>query len=166
MIQYPLNYKSFFIAAVMYINSIKINSVAAVKKLFRHLFCILVIETGRIRMKLGIKAVTILHRNMAKNEHYLDVNYKKLRNYIVLLEMPVEKKGKKGLKEQLFWINRWNFKRIKRAGWLPKDMYMDELRKKSFYFSDMKRTYVEEFKAREKAMNRYIEYLKFKLNMP
>lgn len=118
----------------------------------------LLLLTARIRMRVGIKAVTLIHRNSAKN--YLDVNSKRLINYIVLLEMPEKKDGKAVFKERLFWVNRFNFKRIKRKGWLPPHMQMDELRKKSFYTSDLKRSYAEEFASREKAITKYISYLK------
>jgi len=118
----------------------------------------MVLVIGKIRMNLGIKGALAIHKFMAKK--YLDKNNKEVRNYIVLLELSVRKKNKMQKMERLHWVNRNNFRKLKRKGWLPVRMQLDELRNKAFYVSDVKRTYQQEFAAREKATKRYLEYLK------
>jgi len=57
-------------------------------------------------------------------------------------------------------VNRNNFRKLKRKGWMSRNLKLDDLRNKAFYVSDVKRTYQEEFAVREKASERYLEYLK------
>lgn len=134
-------------------------------------------EIAKMRMRVGIKAVQAIHKYQAKK--YLNPDYKTLRQYIVLLERPVRKKKyylkRKGMKlmlmyktgnftieERLFWINTKNFKKIRRAGWLPKAMKIEALKEKAFYVSSLERTYQEQYKAKQHAINKYITYLKSK----
>ena len=134
-------------------------------------------EIAKMRMRVGIKAVQALHKYQSKK--YLNPDYKTLRQYIVLLERPVRKKKyylkRKGMKlmlmyktgnftieEHLFWINTKNFKKIRRAGWLPRTMKIEALKEKAFYVSSLERTYQEQYKAKQHAINKYITYLKSK----
>ncbi len=117
----------------------------------------IIMGIGKIRMNLGIKGATAVHRIMAKN--YLDKNNKEVRNYIVLLELPVKRKNKIYKMERLHWVNRNNFRRLKRKGWMPQKLQLNDLRERAFYMSDVKRTYQEEFKSRERAVERYLGYL-------
>ena len=134
-------------------------------------------EIAKIRMRVGIKAVQAIHKYQSKK--YLNPDYKTLRQYIVLLERPVRKKKyylkRKGMKlmlmyktgtftieERLFWINTKNFKKIRRAGWLPRTMKIEALKEKAFYVSSLERTYQEQYKAKQHAINKYITYLKSK----
>ena len=134
-------------------------------------------EIAKMRMRVGIKAVQAIHKYQAKK--YLNPDYKTLRQYIVLLERPVRKKKyylkRKGMKlmlmykagtftieERLFWINTKNFKKIRRAGWLPRTMKIEALKEKAFYVSSLERTYQEQYKAKQHAINKYITYLKSK----
>ena len=144
------------------ITTLKEKTKAAVVKVTKLITTSVILWIGRQRMKIGIKAAKAVHYNASKT--YLDVNNKNLRNYIVLLELPVrDKKNRIHKKERLFWINRFNFRRIKRKGWMPKTIKMDELKQKAFYVSDLKRSYSEEYTAREKATNKYLSYLKSNL---
>ena len=118
----------------------------------------MVLVIGKIRMNLGIKGALAIHKFMAKK--YLDKNNKEVRNYIVLLELSVRKKNKIQKMERLHWVNRNNFRKLKRKGWMSRNLKLDELRHKAFYVSDLSRTYQAEFAAREKAKERYLEYLK------
>ena len=148
---------------------------AAVKKAYKHIRFKLTVEIAKMRMRIGIKAVTEIHKYQSRT--YLNVDYKTLRQYIVLLERPVQKKQyflkwenkKLALKyriksvtfeDRLFWVNKANFKKIKRAGWLPQNMLLEELRAKAFYVSSLKRTYREEYWAKYQATDKYIKYLK------
>ena len=132
-------------------------------------------EIAKMRMRVGIKAVQAIHKYQAKK--YLNPDYKTLRQYIVLLERPVRKKKyylkRKGMKlmlmykagtftieERLFWINTKNFKKIRSAGWLPRTMKIEALKEKAFYVSSLERTYQEQYKAKQHAINKYITYLK------
>ena len=134
-------------------------------------------EIAKMRMRVGIKAVQAIHKYQSKK--YLNPDYKTLRQYIVLLERPVRKKKyylkRKGMKlmlmyktgnftieEHLFWINTKNFKKIRRAGWLPRTMKIEALKEKAFYVSSLERTYQEQYKAKQHAINKYITYLKSK----
>ena len=132
--------------------------VAAVLKLKKQVSNRIILLIGKIRMYLGIKGATAVHRVMSKP--YVDKNNKEVRNYIVLLELPVKKKNRIYWKERLHWVNRNNFRRLKRKGWIQKGIQLNDLRTKAFYMSDLKRTYSEEFAAREKATDRYLNYLK------
>lgn len=148
---------------------------AAVNKLTSYISYIITIKIAEIRMKVGIQAVNALHRIKAKN--YIDLDSKRILEFIILLDraivrkkpyikwkwriIPVLKfKTVAKIEERLFWINRQNFKRIKRDGWMPANMHLDELRKKAFYTSSISRTYKDEYAAREKAITRYTDYLK------
>ena len=119
------------------------------------------------RMRVGIKAAKVLHKKWANDKTGKDTREKNIRNYIVLLELPVrdktgkfiKKDGKVVKKERLFWINRRNFQRIKHKGWLPKNMQLPELKQKAFYYTDFKRSYAEEYQAKERAKKRYISYI-------
>ena len=134
-------------------------------------------EIAKMRMRVGIKAVQAIHKYQSNK--YLNPDYKTLRQYIVLLERPVRKKKyylkRKGMKlmlmyktgnftieERLFWINTKNFKKIRRAGWLPRTMKIEALKEKAFYVSSLERTYQEQYKAKQHAINKYITYLKSK----
>ena len=134
-------------------------------------------EIAKMRMRVGIKAVQAIHKYQSKK--YLNPDYKTLRQYIVLLERPVRKKKyylkRKGMKlmlmyktgnftieERLFWINTKNFKKIRRAGWLPRTMKIEALKEKAFYVSSLERAYQEQYKAKQHAINKYITYLKSK----
>jgi len=122
---------------------------------------------GRWRMQLGIKAVTEIHKIESRQYLEKEKDSKRIRNYIVLLDKPeLCKDGKWRTKEQLFWVNRFNFKRIRRAGWLPPTMHMDALSLRAFYVSSVLRDYRAEYKAREHAINKYIRYLKTKNAIP
>jgi len=135
---------------------------AAVLKIKKKVSNRVILLIGKIRMSLGIKGATAVHRIMSKP--YLDKNNKEVRNYIVLLELPVRKKNRIYTMERLHWVNRNNFRRIKRKGWIPKKTQLNDLRTKAFYMSDLKRSYSEEYTAREKATNRYLNYLKENLS--
>ena len=115
------------------------------------------------RMKVSVYAAKAVHRNLVSKQNYLEQNNKNIRQYIVLLELP-DKKRKKMI-ERLWWINRWNFKRVKRLGWLPPNMHLDELRHKAFYYTDMKRSYPEEYQAKKKAITKYVFYLRSRNNL-
>ena len=147
------------------------------KKLVSAIHQFVMTEIAKMRMRVGIKAVQAIHKYQAKK--YLNPDYKTLRQYIVLLERPVRKKKyylkRKGMKlmlmykagtftieERLFWINTKNFKKIRRAGWLPRTMKIEALKKKAFYVSSLERTYQEQYKAKQHAINKYITYLKSK----
>ena len=147
------------------------------KKLVSTIRQFVITEIAKMRMRVGIKAVQALHKYQSKK--YLNPDYKTLRQYIVLLERPVRKKKyylkRKGIKlmlmyktgnftieERLFWINKKNFKKIRRAGWLPKTMKIEALKEKAFYVSSLERTYQEQYKAKQHAINKYITYLKSK----
>ena len=147
------------------------------KKLVSAIRQFVMAEIAKIRMRVGIKAVQAIHKYQAKK--YLNPDYKTLRQYIVLLERPVRKKKyylkRKGMKlmlmyktgtftieERLFWINTKNFKKIRRAGWLPRTMKIEALKEKAFYVSSLERTYQEQYKAKQHAINKYITYLKSK----
>ena len=113
------------------------------------------------RMRFGIKGARAVHRLSNENSAGREKN---IRNYLILLELPVKDKNKRIIKkERLFWINRRNFQSIKRRGMLPKHMQLTELRHKAFYMSDMSRTYSEEFKAREQATSKYLNHVKSSL---
>ena len=113
-----------------------------------------------LRMRISANAADAVHRNIIKNEKYTDLNSKNIRQYIVLLELP-DKKRKKMI-ERLWWINRRNFKKVKRLGWLPEKMQLDDLRSKAFYYTDMKRSYPEEYQAKKRATTKYVFYLRAK----
>lgn len=147
------------------------------KKLVSAIRRFVMTEIAKMRMRVGIKAVQAIHKYQAKK--YLNPDYKTLRQYIVLLERPVRKKKyylkRKGMKlmlmykagtftieERLFWINTKNFKKIRRAGWLPRTMKIEALKEKAFYVSSLERTYQEQYKAKQHAINKYITYLKSK----
>ena len=147
------------------------------KKLVSTIRQFVITEIAKMRMRVGIKAVQALHKYQSKK--YLNPDYKTLRQYIVLLERPVRKKKyylkRKGMKimlmyktgnftieERLFWINKKNFKKIRRAGWLPKTMKIEALKEKAFYVSSLERTYQEQYKAKQHAITKYITYLKSK----
>ena len=147
------------------------------KKLVSTIRRFVITEIAKMRMRVGIKAVQALHKYQSKK--YLNPDYKTLRQYIVLLERPVRKKKyylkRKGMKimlmyktgnftieERLFWINKKNFKKIRRAGWLPKTMKIEALKEKAFYVSSLERTYQEQYKAKQHAITKYITYLKSK----
>ena len=147
------------------------------KKLVSAIRQFVMAEIAKIRMRVGIKAVQAIHKYQSKK--YLNPDYKTLRQYIVLLERPVRKKKyylkRKGMKlmlmyktgnftieERLFWINTKNFKKIRRAGWLPRTMKIEALKEKAFYVSSLERTYQEQYKAKQHAINKYITYLKSK----
>lgn len=147
------------------------------KKLVSTIRQFVITEIAKMRMRVGIKAVQALHKYQSKK--YLNPDYKTLRQYIVLLERPVRKKKyylkRKGIKlmlmyktgnftieERLFWINKKNFKKIRRAGWLPKTMKIEALKEKAFYVSSLERTYQEQYKAKQHAIKKYITYLKSK----
>ena len=147
------------------------------KKLVSAIRRFVMTEIAKMRMRVGIKAVQAIHKYQAKK--YLNPDYKTLRQYIVLLERPVRKKKyylkRKGMKlmlmykagtftieERLFCINTKNFKKIRRAGWLPRTMKIEALKEKAFYVSSLERTYQEQYKAKQHAINKYITYLKSK----
>ena len=147
------------------------------KKLVSAIHQFVMTEIAKMRMRVGIKAVQAIHKYQSKK--YLNPDYKTLRQYIVLLERPVRKKKyylkRKGMKlmlmyktgnftieERLFWINTKNFKKIRRAGWLPRTMKIEALKEKAFYVSSLERTYQEQYKAKQHAINKYITYLKSK----
>ena len=147
------------------------------KKLVSAIRRFVMTEIAKMRMRVGIKAVQAIHKYQAKK--YLNPDYKTLRQYIVLLERPVRKKKyylkRKGMKlmlmyktgtftieERLFWINTKNFKKIRCAGWLPRTMKIEALKEKAFYVSSLERTYQEQYKAKQHAINKYITYLKSK----
>ena len=147
------------------------------KKLVSAIRRFVMTEIAKMRMRVGIKAVQAIHKYQSKK--YLNPDYKTLRQYIVLLERPVRKKKyylkRKGMKlmlmyktgnftieERLFWINTKNFKKIRRAGWLPRTMKIEALKEKAFYVSSLERTYQEQYKAKQHAINKYITYLKSK----
>ena len=147
------------------------------KKLVSAIRQFVMTEIAKMRMRVGIKAVQAIHKYQSNK--YLNPDYKTLRQYIVLLERPVRKKKyylkRKGMKlmlmyktgtftieERLFWINTKNFKKIRRAGWLPRTMRIEALKEKAFYVSSLERTYQEQYKAKQHAINKYITYLKSK----
>ena len=147
------------------------------KKLVSAIRQFVMTEIAKMRMRVGIKAVQAIHKYQGNK--YLNPDYKTLRQYIVLLERPVRKKKyylkRKGMKlmlmyktgtftieERLFWINTKNFKKIRRAGWLPRTMKIEALKEKAFYVSSLERTYQEQYKAKQHAINKYITYLKSK----
>lgn len=147
------------------------------KKLVSTIRQFVITEIAKMRMRVGIKAVQALHKYQSKK--YLNPDYKTLRQYIVLLERPVRKKkyylkregmkimlmyktGNFTIEERLFWINKKNFKKIRRAGWLPKAMKIEALKEKAFYVSSLERTYQEQYKAKQHAITKYITYLKSK----
>lgn len=140
---------------------------AAVHKAIKQVRNQFILLFGRWRMQLGIRAVTEIHKIESRQYLHKEKDSKRIRNYIVLLDKPVKnKKGHLVLKEQLFWVNRFNFKRIKRAGWLPPTMHMDALSLRAFYVSSVLRDYRAEYKAREHAINKYLRYLKTKNAIP
>ena len=113
-----------------------------------------------LRIRVTANAADAVHRNIIKKEKYTDLNNKNIRQYIVLLELP-DKKRKK-MTERLWWINRRNFKKVKRMGWLPENMKLDELRHKAFYYTDMQRSYPAEYQAKKRATTKYVFYLRAK----
>ena len=113
-----------------------------------------------LRMRISVYATKTVHLNIIKNQKYNELNNKNIRQYIVLLELP-DKKRKKMI-ERLWWINRRNFKKVKRQGWLPDKMQLDELRHKAFYYTDMTRSYAAEYQAKKRATIKYVFYLRAK----
>lgn len=144
------------------------------RKLAAWIKLLITVEIAKMRMKVGITAVNEIHKYYAKQ--YLDPDYKTLRQYIVILEQPMEHKKysieRKGLKlkliksrivkieERLFWVNFKNFKKIKKLCLLPKNMRIDELRNKAFYYTSLTRNYQDEYRAKQKAKTKYITYVK------
>lgn len=151
----------------MIINKVR----AAFSKLIQYVVYQTVLATARIRMRLGIKAVTEIHKMSARQYIPREKDNKRILNYIVLLDRPIIRRkyfvenwklkyrNSVKIEERLFWINRFNFKRIRRAGWLPSKMHLNDLKQKAFYVSSVLRSYPKEFAARENAMNKYISYL-------
>jgi len=153
------------------------------QKFWKYLSNQKIVITARIRMRLGIKAAKEIHKLLSAKYAEQDKDSKRIKQYIVLLDRPVWKRKNYSLKwvgqrlkityqkyikieERLFWVNRQNFKKIRNEGWLPKSMHLDELKKKAFYVSSMKRNYEEEFKAIEAAMKKYIKYVKVTNKIP
>lgn len=147
----------------------------AVLKAYKWLQLHIALMIARMRMRVTITAVKKIHKFYSAK--YLDPDFKILRQYIVLLDKPIIKKKyfivRNGLKlqlkykvtsvtikERLYWVNFKNFKKIKKEGWLPRNMRIDELSKRAFYVSSLKRSYQAEYKAVEEAMKRYTEYIK------
>lgn len=137
----------------------------AARKLYKWIKLLVAVQIAKIRMRVGITAVNEIHKYYAKQ--YLNPDYKTLRQYIVILERPVKHKKwifntKPVIKieERLFWVNFKNFKAIKKAGWLPRSMRIDELRAKAFYYSSMTRSYQDEYRAKQKAITKYVTYIK------
>lgn len=146
------------------------------RKLYAWVKLLVAVQVATMRMKVGITAVNEIHKYYSKQ--YLDPDYKTLRQYIVILERPhthfkysIERNGLKlklkklrivKMEERLFWVNFKNFKAIKKAGWLPKNMRIDELRAKAFYYSSMTRHYQAEYKAKQHAITKYTTYIKAK----
>ena len=148
---------------------------ALLSKAYKQLRLAITLLIARMRMRVTITAVKKIHKYYSAK--YLDPDFKILRQYIVLLDKTVIRKKffvhRSGLKfslrykvksisieERLFWVNFKNFKKIKKEGWLPRNMRIDELSKRAFYVSSLKRNYQEEYKAVENAIKRYTEYLK------
>lgn len=125
---------------------------------------IIAVHSAKIRMKLAIKIVSKLHKLRAKPYIGKDKDSARIRFYIVLLQKPVFNKrtGRASIKERLFYVDRNNFKAIRRAKWLPEDMDLAKLAQHAFYVSSVTRNYVKEQLTRETAINRYVKYIKKK----
>lgn len=129
-------------------------------KVRKYVYLKYVLFVEHIRMRLAIR--------MAKDNHKkaLDafVCERKSKNYVVLLDLPRRRFGRIRTREFLYPINNKNFKRIRQKGWLPKDMDIYELKRKAFYVSDMRRSYVEEKQRVDYAWKKYKVYLEKKLS--
>lgn len=137
----------------------------SISKLLRALLLKLVVVTGRIRMHVAVKAARTMHAHSAKQYALCDINNKRIKQYIVLLDkvefVKSKEKGKQRAvrQERLFYINRHNFKSIKRRGWLPKNMDLGQLRYNCFYHSDMVREYSDDVAMIDDAQARYKAHL-------
>jgi hypothetical protein len=138
--------------------------VAVLNNKFRNKIALVVILwLGDIRMRIAIKAAHNRHADLSFDYSDNDVNSKHIRQYIVLLDKAVMvgrgQNRRVERRERLFFINRKNFKAIRRRGWLPKNMMLDALRHNAFYFTDMKRNYQQEENNKNMARKRYANYL-------
>ena len=143
-------------AVMRFINPV----VKQLKKWFKPIIIYITDSYAILRMRVSVNAARTVHRYIIKNGKYIEQNNKNIRQYIVLLELP-DKKRKK-MTERLWWINRRNFKKVKRMGWLPENMKLDELRHKAFYYTDMQRSYPAEYQAKKRATTKYVFYLRAK----
>ena len=123
---------------------------------------------AELEMKSAIRAMNGVYSKEREKRNYEREN----RQYLVLIAIPVIQtkplnplKGTFGTrkflikKDKLYWVNRGNFRAVKKAGWLPYTMFLNELREKAFYYTDESRSYVEEQKVKEKAIEKYRSYL-------
>lgn len=121
-------------------------------KLSNHIIQRFVLWKAKLKLNLAIRATY----NMSQKDARSTQNMKNLNNYVVLLEIPIRNKKNQVITAQrLLWINRRNFQAVKRKGWLPGTMCVDELRSKAFYFTNTERTYEQEMAARDRAWKRY-----------
>jgi hypothetical protein len=108
------------------------------------------------RLRTAMNRAIIQHKELKKQCSIEKENV----NYIVILEIPVKRRGRVVFKETLYWLNRDIFREVKRRGWVPKHMKLDEFRSKSIYYTNLGRTYEQEYKAKERAMEKYKKFLK------
>ena len=133
---------------------------------------------AEIEMKMAIRAVNSLYKKSRyESRFHTKGSERETRLYLVLITIPVTKRlnyaerqkidknsTKKGrfvriaLKEKLYWVNRGNFRAVKRKRWLPITMKLDELREKAFYYTDSSRSYGQEQNARKAAIDKYKLY--------
>lgn len=128
-----------------------------VKKLFHTVRKSIILLKGEIQMRLAIREVKSLHAK----ENETRYNERENRQFLVLLKVPKWKKdGRCLINEKLVWVNRRNYRNLKYISWLPPEMDFAELHRKAFYISDPKRSYQSEYNIQQKAIHKYIEYLK------
>ena len=119
------------------------------------------------RAEISIKSAIRVMRGIYFDERERRDNERENKHYLAVIKMPVvrQKKGKYFLmsREKLYWVNRRNFREVKRRGWLPVNMKLNELRAKAFYYTSAERTYPQEQEARQKAIHKYRAYLLSKI---
>ena len=114
---------------------------------------------AELEMKSAIRATNGVYSKAREKRNYEREN----RQYLVLLAVPAIKRrwNKKILikKEKLYWVNRENFRAVKKARWLKPSMKLNELRGKAFYYTEKNRSYEQEQSAIQSAVDKYRSYL-------
>lgn len=130
-----------------------------VKELYRNVRLNVLLWIGGIKMRTAIRAAINAHKKINKYTS----NQRRCRQFVVLLNIPVKRGNKVRMREQLYWCSIKTFKKIREKGWLPHDMIVPDLNQKSFYVTNMNRTYMIETAERAHAIEKYQLYLKSKL---
>ena len=119
------------------------------------------------KAEIGIKSAIRVMQGIYSDSRKCRNNEKENRQYLTVIKIPVVKRKKRKRflkpKEKLYWVNRHNFREVKRRGWLSGNMRLDELRAKAFYYTNAERTYQQEQIAVQKAINKYKTYMLSKI---